>query len=77
MLLSLGDVTKLFHVNFFDVQKKIYIDNFFAGGSGTKHECCRQERDQIRYIYMGVGGRGTESCGSRTEKSVPRMSLAQ
>ncbi len=36
MLWSLGDFTEPFHVNFFDVQKKIYIDYFYAGGSGTR-----------------------------------------
>ncbi len=41
----------------------------FAGGSGTKYECRGRERDQIRYISAGAGGRGTE-------KSVPRRSLA-
>uniref|UniRef100_A0A8C1U839 DNA ligase n=1 Tax=Cyprinus carpio TaxID=7962 RepID=A0A8C1U839_CYPCA len=43
--------------------------------SRIKHECRRQERDQIRYISAGMGRRGTESC--RTEKSIPRRSLAQ
>ncbi len=70
MLWSLGDVTEPFHVNFFNVQKKnLYrLDYFYAGGSGTKHECRGQERDQIRYISAGAGGRGTE-------KSIPRKSL--
>ncbi len=37
MFWSLGDVTEPFHVNFFDVLKKrIYIDYFYAGGSGTR-----------------------------------------
>ncbi len=69
MLWSL-DVTKPFYVNFFDVQKKsVYIDDFYAGGSGTKHECRGRESNQIKYIYAGAGGRGTEFCESRTKKS--------
>ncbi len=56
MLWSLGDDTEPFHVNFFYVQKKKnYIDYFYAGGSGTKHECSGRERDQIRYISAGAG----------------------
>ncbi len=53
MLWSLGDVTEPFHVNFFDVQKK----NLY------RLLLCGRERDQIRYISAGAGGRGTESCG--------------
>ncbi len=48
MLWSLGDVTEPFHVNFFDVHKKIYIDYFYVG-------FCGRERDQIRYISAGAG----------------------
>jgi len=59
MLWSLGDVTKPFNVNFFDVQKKnlyrLLLCGLFAGGSWTKQECRGQERDQIRYISAGVG----------------------
>ncbi len=47
----------------------------FAGGSGTKHECCGRERDQIRYISAGVGQNLMGAGG--TEKSVPRRSLFQ
>ncbi len=67
MLWSLGNVTEPFQVNFFDVQKKNLYRLLFCG----------RERDQIRYISLGAGGRGTESCGSGTEKSVPRRSLVQ
>ncbi len=42
----------------------------FAGGSGTKHKCCGRERDQIRYISAGVGGRGTESYGSGQDRNI-------
>ncbi len=77
MLWSLGDVTKPFHVNFLDVQKKnlygLHLCRLFAGGSETKHEC--RGRDQIRFISAGAGWCGTEFCGSRTEKSVPHRSL--
>ncbi len=54
MLWSLGDVTEPFHVNLFDVQKKNLYNYFYAGGSGTKHECRVRERDQIRYISAGA-----------------------
>ncbi len=76
MLWSLGDVTEPFHVNFFNVQKKnLYSLDYFYAGFETKHECRGRERDQIRYISVGAGRRGTESCGSGTEKSIPRRSL--
>ncbi len=38
MLWSLGDVTEPFHVNFFDAQKKIYIDYFYAGFCGWERD---------------------------------------
>ncbi len=57
MLWSLEDVTKPFHVNLFDVQKKMYIDyllcGLFAGVSRTKHEFRGREQDHIRYITAG------------------------
>ncbi len=70
MLWSLWDVTEPFHVNFFDVQKKIYIDYFyaaFADGSGTKHEC--RGRVQIRYISAGAVLKNPSCAGLYTEVS--------
>ncbi len=78
MLWSL-DVTKPFPVNFFDVQKN-NLYRFHAGGSGIKHECRGRERDQIKYISAGTGGRGTESCSRsllRCKISVPHINLEQ
>ncbi len=57
MLWSLGDVTEPFHVNLFDVQKKNLYRLLFCG----------RDRDQIRYISAGAGGRGTESCGQERD----------
>ncbi len=59
MLWSLGDVTKQFHVNLFDVQKKnlyrLLLCGLFVEGSGTKHECHGQERDKTRILRAGAG----------------------
>ncbi len=66
------DVAKPFDVNFFDAQKKNLYRWLFCGW----------ERDETWMSRAGAGpdetyfcGRGIESCGSVTEKSVLRRSL--
>ncbi len=79
MLWSLGDVTEPFHVNFFDVLKKIHIDYFYAGFCGRERDKTWMSQARVGVgpdkIYFCGSGRGTESCGSGTEKSIPRRSL--
>ncbi len=70
MLWSLGDVTEPFHVNFFDVLKKRYIDYFYAGfcrrGAGQNMNVAGGVGPDKIY-FCGAGGCGTESCGSGRE----------